>query len=326
MRDERYKRPLTVEADMIGRCRPLPVVLVVVLTVALALSPSVSATGAVSASTVGTAGAGVGPTAGGPAVSASSAQDAYRAQQAGAVNATPVTGCEEITEPGRYVLTRNVTNDLGTRTSQNCVWINSSDVVFDGGGHRIDGIGVTDSIGVYVGSPARVENVTVRNLTVSDWHKGIWHRGIRSGTVREVNATDNAIGIGVENASGTRVIDNEASENLIGIRVTDSVLGALSGNDLSDNYGVGIYDELVALDLFDNRVTVGPPLDPDGDGRYEDVTGDRETDVYDALSLLGVVTADLASVGDLDDDHREMLDLDGDGDLGYGDVWTLLGN
>lgn len=297
---------------MIGRRRSL-------LVIGLALALSVAGGGSL-------------VSAGGPVdtsvratVDAPRPQQPQAAQQTDQVDATPIDGCEEITEPGRYVLTRNVTNDLGTRTSQNCVWINASDVVFEGNGHRIDGIGVTDSIGVYVGSPAQQENVTVRNLTVSDWHKGIWHRGVRDGTVERVNATDNAIGIGIENASGTRTIDNEASANLIGIRVTDSTLDSLSDNELSKNYGVGIYDELTALDLFDNEVTVGPPLDLDGDGRYEDVTGDRETGVYDALSLLGVVTADIAGAGDLDADHREMLDLDGDGDMDYGDVWALLG-
>jgi len=297
---------------MIGRRRSL-------LVIGLALALSVAGGGSL-------------VSAGGPAdTSVRATADAPRphqpqaVQQTDQVDATPIDGCGEITEPGRYVLTRNVTNDLGTRTSQNCVWVNASDVVFEGNGHRIDGIGVTDSIGVYVGSPAQQENVTVRNLTVSDWHKGVWHRGVRDGTVERVNATDNAIGIGIENASGTRTIDNEASANLIGIRVTDSTLDSLSGNELSDNYGVGIYDELTALDLFDNRITVGPPLDLDGDGRYEDVTGDRVTDIYDALSLLGVVTADLAGAGDLDADHREMLDMDGDGDVDYGDVWALLG-
>ena len=248
------------------------------------------------------------------------------ASSAGQANATPIDGCETIAEPGRYVLTRNITNNLGTRTSQNCVWVNSSDVVLDGGGHRIDGIGVSDSTGVYIGSPteAGLENVTVRNLTVSDWHKGIWHRGVAEGTIREVNATNNAIGIGVENATGTRVVDNEARRNLIGVRVTRSTLTVLSDNELDDNYGTGVYDELTAIDLFDREVTVGPPLDPDGDGRYEDVTGDRETDVYDSISLFGIVTADRTGLGDLEAGHRERLDLDRDGDLDYGDVWTLL--
>jgi hypothetical protein len=238
--------------------------------------------------------------------------------------ARSVDGCGTIEEPGKYVLTRNITNSQGTRTSQNCLWINTSDVVLEGAGHRIDGIGVTDSVGVYVGSPAPTENVTVRNLTVSDWHKGVWHRDVRDGTLRNVTAENNAIGLGIENATGTRVIDNAASENLIGVRVTRSTLAALQGNTLEDNYGTGIYDELTAIDLFGQRVTVGPPLDPDGDGRYEDVTGDREVGLYDAVSLFGVVNAEAVGVGDLHANQREMLDLDGDSDLDYGDVWTLL--
>jgi hypothetical protein len=242
----------------------------------------------------------------------------------GGAGATPVNSCGTIEEPGRYVLTRNITNNQGTRTSQNCLWINASDVVLEGAGHRIDGIGVTDSVGVYVGSPAPTENVTVRNLTVSDWHKGVWHRGVRDGTLRNVTAENNAIGLGIENATGTRVIDNAAGENLIGVRVTRSTLAALQSNTLEGNYGTGIYTELTAVDLFGQRVTVGPPLDPDNDGRYEDVTGDREVGVYDAVSLFGVVSSEAVGVGDLHADQREMVDLDGDGDLDYGDVWTLL--
>jgi parallel beta-helix repeat protein len=293
-------------------------VLVLAVTVSLAAVVGVGSIGGVggvldaeSGGGVGVdgAGAGLGPTA---------------SQQVGGANVTPISGCETITEPGRYVLTRDIINTPGPRTTQNCVWVNASDVVLDGNGHRIDGIGVSDSTGVYVGSKADIDNVTVRNVTLSDWHKGVWHRGVSNGTFRNVNATNNAIGIGVENASGTRVLDNEASTNLIGIRVTDSTLAALAGNEVSGNYGTGIYDELPTVDVLDERVAVGPPLDPDDDGRYEDVTGDRETGVYDALSLFGVVSADLAGLADLHADHREMLDMDGDGDLDYGDVWTLL--
>lgn len=309
---------------MIGRRRSLFVVLALVVALpATAVPSAASATGVGTTAEAG-ARATVDTLTVGAATTTQDERHTRRERQVEAANATPVRGCETITEPGRYELTRNVTNDLGTRTSQNCVWINSSDVVFEGNGHRIDGIGVTDSVGVYVGSPTSLENVTVRNVTVSDWHQGLWHRNVANGTIEDVNATDNAIGIGIENATGTRVLDSEATGNLIGFRVTRSTLDALSGNDASGNHGTGIYDRLIALDAFDNQVTVGPPLDPDGDGRYEDVTGDQTVDVADALSLLGIVTADLAGAGDLDTDHREMLDLDEDDDMDYGDVWTLL--
>ena len=309
---------------MIGEERSrLAIGFALVLSVALAASvvSGVGISGLLAGSPVGGLGADGGS---GGAAEPDAAGIGGGLSSTGGAGATPVAGCVTINEPGRYVLTRNLTDNQGTRTSQNCLWINTSDVVLDGAGHRIDGIGVTDSVGVYVGSPTPIENVTVRNLTVSDWHKGVWHRGVRDSTLRDLTADDNAIGLGIENATGTRVIDNAASENLIGVRVTRSTLAALSGNTVEDNYGTGIYAELTAVDLLGQQVTVGPPLDTDGDEQYEDVTGDREVGFYDAIALFGVVSADLTGVGDLHADQREMLDLDGDSDLDYGDVWALL--
>lgn len=239
---------------------------------------------------------------------------------------TPIEGCEAIEEPGRYVLTRNVTNNQGTRTSQNCVWINASDVVLEGAGHVIDGVGVSDSTGVYVGSKVPLENVTVRNLTASDWHKGVRFRNVSSGSIEGVNATGNAFGLSIENASDTAILDNEVVANLIGIRVHVSANIELSGTDARSNRIVGIYGEVTAIDVFGTEITVGPPLDHTGDGRYEDVTGDGDSGVSDVLALFAIVSADAVGISDLADEQRGLFDFDHNGRLSYGDVWALMRN
>lgn len=239
-------------------------------------------------------------------------------------DSTPIDGCRTIEEPGRYVLTRDVSNDHGTRTSQNCVWINTSDVVLDGASHEIDGIGVSDSTGVYVGSDEPLENVTVRNLAVSDWHRGVWFRNVSQGSIQGVNATENAFGLAIENASHSAIRDNEASGNLVGISVDASNDTELSGNDARSNHVTGIYGEVTALEAFGTDVSVGPPLDHTGDGRYEDVTGNGESGIGDALTLFGIVSAETAGISGLKDDQRRMFDFDRDGRLDYGDVWTLV--
>jgi PKD repeat protein len=62
----------------------------------------------------------------------------------------------------------------------------------------------------------------------------------------------------------------------------------------------------------------GPPIDHDGDGKYEDVTGDGEFDIVDVAVLLDVL--DLSTVAD----HPEWYDFTGEGDVNVRDVAELL--
>jgi pectinesterase len=61
----------------------------------------------------------------------------------------------------------------------------------------------------------------------------------------------------------------------------------------------------------------GPPTDPDGDGLYEDVDGDGNVDVDDAVALAFV------DGGALDAGQRLALDVDGDGDVDFDDAVAL---
>jgi hypothetical protein len=61
---------------------------------------------------------------------------------------TEIDSCREISEPGRYVLTR----DVEDAEAAQCLRIRASDVVLDGRGHAVNGTGAFATTGVTVGA------------------------------------------------------------------------------------------------------------------------------------------------------------------------------
>ena len=149
---------------------------------------------------------------------------------AGVQDATRIDSCTTIDESGTYVLTKDIENGGKTRISGACFEITADGVTFDGDGHTIDGRGVSHTKGVAVRG---AQNVEVRNFAVNDWHEGVLVEG-GSARVRDVNASQNAYGIRLENAAGSTVTDNNVADNLIGIYV-DSENVTLTDNTLSEN-------------------------------------------------------------------------------------------
>lgn len=100
------------------------------------------------------------PASGGAAVAAGAAggvadvPPAAGVPQTGtATNATEIDSCTTIDEPGRYVLTEDLTNasasqstgiEAANDTVRGCLVIAASDVVLEGGGHAVDGKGFAD--------------------------------------------------------------------------------------------------------------------------------------------------------------------------------------
>jgi hypothetical protein len=88
---------------------------------------------------------------------------------------------------------------------------------------------------------------------------------------------------------------------------------------------VGVHAPVPLVDAFGVTLALGPPLDPDGDGRYEDVTGDGDVGVLDVAALPVVVAAHHLGVMAATADQRRGFDFDGDGGLGFDDVFTYVG-
>lgn len=138
-------------------------------------------------------------------------------------DATEVTNCRVIDDPGRYVLTEDITGggsgDQFTFASQTCLVVRSDDVVFEGRGHRVDGLGVTDTTGIAVVGDADdpVSNVTVRNVVVTDWNRGVYFRHSDGGALRDSTLRHNAYGAMIEHATGTELSGSTARDDLIGV-------------------------------------------------------------------------------------------------------------
>jgi hypothetical protein len=121
--------------------------------------------------------------------------------------AEPVSECRVIDSPGVYRLTADVTDSA----RPTCIDIRSSDVVFDGQGHTIDGVDSSRTSGVFAnGTAAAIENVTVRNLTVSDWASGVAYRGATGGLVEDVVAESNDNGFSFDGSDGNTLVNVSA--------------------------------------------------------------------------------------------------------------------
>jgi parallel beta-helix repeat protein len=140
-----------------------------------------------------------------------------------------IDSCTTIDEPGRYVLTADITNT----TASTCIRITTSDVVFDGNGHTIDGRGTFGTAGVLVGSFGNpTANVTVQDATVTDWDDGIRYINVDSGTVANTTTAHNRIGLTLLNSSRNMVTNNTATANAVyGI----SFQGASHNNTITNN-------------------------------------------------------------------------------------------
>ncbi len=180
-----------------------------------------------------------------------------------------------IAAPGSYVLT----NDITDSSLATCIEIRASNVVFDGGGHLVDGRGTGDSIGISVHNPQGVRNVTIRNVRVRDWDRGVSLAGVVDsgvessvlegnlfcGAVFYLNATGNTLaGCNVTgNGFGIILSAGAADCEVLGNRIENNECGlylyASNGVTVAHNIVAGNTDSGACYYLsgggtaFDNR-------------------------------------------------------------------------
>ena len=88
--------------------------------------------------------------------------------------------------------------------------------------------------------------------------------------------------------------------------------------------GDEVFSEPVVLRLAESTFSIGPPTDPDGDGIYEDVTGNGELTIVDAVSHAIVVASVQEETVTLTDDQAAAVDINGDGTVTFEDAYELL--
>lgn len=152
-----------------------------------------------------------------------------------------IDSCGLIDSPGRYTLTQNVT-DSGADV---CVKISASDVVLDGAGHRIDGVGDADSVGVGIDdSEGRVRNVTIRDVAVTDWSTGVrvgrGGAGVSAVRVANVTARGNGVGVDLQRVGTAEVVGSVVrGTGGTGVRANEFDVLTLRGNRIVGSGGFG---------------------------------------------------------------------------------------
>jgi parallel beta-helix repeat protein len=155
------------------------------------------------------------------------------------VYAAPVTDPIDIDQPGTYLLQNNILNS----NAPNCINISSSDVIFDGMGHTIQGIVKDNSTilnGIFVQPPdsSKLTNVTIRNVTLENWSHGIVFSN-SEGKIADCKiywSYDDGIRIEI---SGNLILENNTAGNGIyrGISIIDSDNLLLANNTANANLG-----------------------------------------------------------------------------------------
>lgn len=159
---------------------------------------------------------------------------------------TGVDSCTTITEPGEYVLT----TDIKDSTEETCIEIESSDVIFDGTGHTIDGVGNNDTNGVSArGSDNLLTNVTTVGLILTDWEEGIDYGRVDNG-----NVLNNIVPSGI---SLSLAENNSVSNNTGSVDLAES-----DNNTVSNNAPGGVS----LFDADDNRIVNNSAIDTQSDG------------------------------------------------------------
>lgn len=185
--------------------------------------------------------------------------------------------CTTIALPGEYVLNASINNS----SAISCINISSSDVILDGAGHTINGIGDTDSVGVYIVSPDDTKglmNVSVMNLKLTDWGIGIISSGfmssphgnrygyISNNTINtdfgiriyysgNYNIENNSAGMNLYKSSGNLITGNNATSKG-GIHIGYSLNNILTKNDVSSNE-YGIYMSYAEGNIIANNMIIG---------------------------------------------------------------------
>ncbi|WP_435176996.1 right-handed parallel beta-helix repeat-containing protein [Halorussus sp. AFM4] len=206
--------------------------------------------------------------------------------------AVPVEGCTVIAEPGRYVLTRDVTNPR----VETCIAVRADDVTLDGAGHAVDGgrLGQATA-GVSVAPGAA--NVTVRDLTVSRWAFGIRYDGVTGGEIANVTARFAADGIHVRDSRDVVVRSATAEHNFVGVAVGRSERVAVADTAARWNaiHGVSL---AAATDVALSNVTAASNEVGLGVFRAVDVAGRDVTAVSNRMTgveLTGVAEGRVAN-------------------------------
>lgn len=150
-----------------------------------------------------------------------------------------LSGCpnDPIEQPGVYELT----GDITTGTEDDCITVNVSNVVIDGNGYALEGVGDGNGRPIYVWNRPkgdgneRLYEVTVRDVHVTGWKQPVSFRNVSRAAVSDVRVSDGGKGIQFRHAYDSRIVDATVWNRSNGIVLGSTKDSLVARNTLRDN-------------------------------------------------------------------------------------------
>lgn len=183
-----------------------------------------------------------------------------------------ISGCQEITIPDTYVLTRNIDLSSGgfVPGTSKCIIISSDNVVLDGNGYMIKGnLGINYATGIYADN---VRSVTIRNIKIIDnqYGYGISFTRVTDGVIENNVFSSNKWGVSVTvNSNNVRLDNNRMCGNIQYDLQCDSSTGT---SLLNNKFATANYNNCGTLPAPDpnscNNVQINACTDINSPGTY----------------------------------------------------------
>jgi len=152
----------------------------------------------------------------------------------------PVYSAADITEPGYYVLKRDI--DGGKKV--NIFQIKSSGVTFDGGGNTIRGGSSGFTTGIYVDAGTAIKDVVIKNLKIEGVDAGIWTYKVSNGVITNCTLRNMVnMGVRLDQSNQNQVYNNIFEQNSIGIGVFQSKDNVIYNNLFKNKHNAVVNED-----------------------------------------------------------------------------------
>ncbi|WP_411963647.1 nitrous oxide reductase family maturation protein NosD [Haloferax sp. YSMS24] len=240
-------------------------------------------------------------------------------------DAIPIDGPTEITEPGYYVLTKDIVSK--TNTVVIAVEPGTDDVTIDGRGHTIKGPGkdIFGSVGIDVGeyTDANTNDPVVKNVIVTGFDIGIEFGDTNRGLISNVKVTHCDWGIYLLENRDLTIADSIVAKNNDAFFQDEGSPGlALLRNRITRNDIVGTIDFADESVVADNRIDYNDSGFGFSNSSGLRVTGNlfyQNREGFDISEYVGVGSDNVIRGNRFIENERYGIDIDGS-DSGLGDV------
>lgn len=170
-------------------------------------------------------------------------------------SAIDVDGPVVITAPGLYYLNTDIQNN----TTSTVIDIQSSDVIFDGLGHMIDGVSTAGTFGIQAGD---IDQVIVRNVTVQDFGTGMKYLNTSHSYLQNSTLRNNTVGVELELCDNIQVTGDSIEDNAgYGVLFLNTGSNTIDTSFVTNNTNTGIQFSGSSSNTINNSMILANGID-----------------------------------------------------------------